>query len=280
MPTEIGTPGPSFLLPTSYTHRMREGVTIQIQYKVRTHILQDWINANASSFEYHAEPIANSPYSYVTISYPTTPDPAAVLADIWGVTYNEFTIDAWLNPTVKNEMAKATPDDQRTWKDMVTQYLGGATSYDLATSAPGPGDPAPPTTPTGLSLASLAFYAGEFGMDEVVMNNFVTSLVSGTVDILVSFPTLHRHVVRPSNTNLSPVFTNVGNIYSTDGLLEFEPTIPANLTVDLPQGWWLRKTPTAEQQDDGRWHYSVEYWFAGTDPDFFIYTNPIGTPPP
>jgi len=81
MPSEIGQQGP-FLLPTSYTHRLREGVTIQIRYKVRTHDLQDWLNTYASTFEYQAEPIANSPYSYVTISYPTSTAPDAVLADI------------------------------------------------------------------------------------------------------------------------------------------------------------------------------------------------------
>jgi hypothetical protein len=277
MPTEIGQPGP-FLLPTSYTHRLREGVTTQIRYKVRTHDLQAWLNTYASSFEYQAEPIPGSPYSSVTISNSASIAPDAVIANIWGVSYTEINASAWANPNVKAQLKLATTDQANLWHDMVVRFLAGEQIYTVSTLVPG--SPPPYDTPSvdvPLTSANLISYATAFGMDGAYMGQFIESLGKGTDEIIFSFPTLRRSIIRPANTDLSPVFSDVGTIFSTAGLLAYEPSIPANLSVDLPDGWWQRKSPAAEQQDDGRWHYQIEYWYVGTEYDPFIFDTPVTT---
>jgi len=72
---------------------------------------------------------------------------------------------------------------------------------------------------------------------------------------------LRHTVVITSNSTIQPVLTNVGKVYSTAALQSAE-NIPGTIKFSLPDGYWLKRTPTVDQYGTDKWQITQEYWHA------------------
>ncbi len=255
--TTIGSTGP-FALPPRQTRRARTGVVIEPRTKVLNSDLATFL-AGLGSAEYDVDPIEGSPYSLVTVTQPETEEAEAILADLWSVSFNEEQLSLWAKPAVRAELAKADPAKAALFKADVEALLSGNRTV---TDAEG--------NEIELTFTGLVAVAVALGMNGAVISALLTSLGQGVEYYYNSLPVIRRTITLPSTTSLHPAFANLGALYSTSALLSAEPTIPTNLSAELPSGWWLKKAPSASQNDDGRWQYEVEYWYVDSyDP--FVY---------
>ena len=151
MPTEIGIPGPTILLPTGYTHRLREGVTIPRSLQGSDSCpagLASTPTRVALNIRRSPSPIRRTAMVTVSLPQSTTVPEADPLADIWGVSYTEEVASAWANPNVKAQLKIPTTDQANLWHDMVVRYLNGEQIYTVSTVVT-PGSPPPYDTTLG-----------------------------------------------------------------------------------------------------------------------------------
>lgn len=111
------------------------------------------------------------------------------------------------------------------------------------------------------------------------IDDIVDGLIASLVDGVEAFPTsayvLRKTSIYPPATNVSPGFAKSNELFSFNALVTEEPTIPLNLAGILTEikGYWQKKTPQASQSTDGRWTYTVEYWWAANYDPFLYPVN-------
>jgi hypothetical protein len=111
------------------------------------------------------------------------------------------------------------------------------------------------------------------------INDIVDGLIASLVDGVEAFSTssyvLRKTSIYPPTTNASPGFAKSNELFSFNALVAEEPTIPLNLAGILSEikGYWQKRTPQASQSTDGRWTYTVEYWWAANYDPFLYQAN-------
>jgi hypothetical protein len=81
-----------------------------------------------------------------------------------------------------------------------------------------------------------------------------------------SFP-ISQYVLRktstvPLNWAGQQAMTNVGDVYTSTSQMETAEGVPNDLKFIMPEGKWLKRTPTIRQQRSGRWQINSEFWHA------------------
>jgi hypothetical protein len=110
--------------------------------------------------------------------------------------------------------------------------------------------------------------ATPFALD-AIMTGLYRSKLRGVESYAVSQFVLRRTTFASVLASYKPSLANIGRIYTTAALTAAEQ-IPNTLRFDLPDGYWLKRTPTWEQQDADRAQITQEWWHAESyDP--FIY---------
>jgi hypothetical protein len=222
-----------------------------------------------AGWKFDLDPESESEYYTLTATYAVesagdkTPsnDPAKVLADIWTLTGNDLEKSLWEHPKIKTELNKIATEtsSDADWKQLldfrkaINDYVSG--SYD--TSDPDYatiGDLTPALSPP---------------INSTIIKEFIGLMCMGTDTYTVSQYVLRRTVEVPWNTSFKPSLTNVGNVYSTSSLTSIE-LIPSSIKFTLPDGYWLKRTPTMEQQASGTWQVTQEWWHADSY-STFIY---------
>lgn len=261
--TYIGSNFP--ILQKDRLRMTRDGVIVEHRWKVLTSQVSAFVdNLIAQGYtDIAADADDNSPFHIVT--FVATADAVTtetVLVDLWNVSFNEEQISIWAKPEVVTELRKASSDQAILWRADVESYFQGQRTYEDADGQ----------TQT-LSSSILIARAVAWGASSAVVTSLFRSLGDGVESFVESLPVLRRRITVPWNTSLNPTMSNIGAIYSTSALLAAQPTIPNNLANGLPTtGFWLKKAPTAEQLEDGRWAYTEEYWYV-KQYDPFIYTT-------
>jgi hypothetical protein len=249
----------------------RDGSVVERPYKVHTGYLDAFIatlRANGYT-EIAAEPKEGTPFHVVTVAETQATSPSAVLADTWNLAYNEIQRTLWLKPEVKALFAGATRDQWALFKADLESYISGNRTYTDENGVEQP-----------LTLTGLKAIAESWGADGADIDDLFDSFCEGSDSHVVSLPVIRRRTVLPSNTTFEPALNNVGSIYRTSSLLAAETTIPTNLSNSISAhfsgGYWLRKAPTMDQQEDGRWLYTEEYWYVEKEtPNPVIYPTII-----
>ena len=90
---------------------------------------------------------------------------------------------------------------------------------------------------------------------------FYRELLRGTESFNVSQYVLRHTQTVPPNSNVKPSLTNVGKVFSTT-LLSTAESIPGTILFTLPDGSWLKRTPTVEQTGNGKFQITQEWWHA------------------
>lgn len=288
-PQRRGTATSFDLFPTIHWDP-REGRQVAHSKRVPKLDLATWENAlQASGLAYSVDPEGTSPDALLHWAAPVV-----TVVDNWSVRFNEIQQSLWLNDEVAEQMAKLTdPAGKANFKADIEAILRGERTWTDDTGTIHP-----------LDLATIYATVAAFGIETAIFEDLVKDLAAGVEAELISVPVLQLSrifpaflrgitpsqplltnsilygpttVVAPATTRpLSPLFTNVDRLYSTARLLVEEPTIPAELQVEMAAltvdaqtragttaaGYWLKKAPEGDQLADGRWHYRLEYWFA------------------
>lgn len=204
----------------------------------------------ANGYAYEVEPLGESPYSIVT-TLAVEPDATAdtILNDLWELDGNDLEKDYWSAPTVEAWLAALDLTQRANVRAIVERYVReGGDQSDFENEVAG-------------ALAGGAG-TGLNPSDKAILDLIVSDLAAGTQSYAIAAYVLRRSVTVPAGTTLAPSFGNANKIFTSAQLVATETTIPLNLRVALPDGYWQKKTPTASQQPDGRWVYRVEYWWA------------------
>lgn len=245
MPTHVGTYDAITLQPRE-RWTPRGGIIREPRVKLlNTSVAAYVADLRTAGYSYEVEPLGESPHSIVTtLSVEDGATSTTVLNDTWELDGNDLEKSIWELPKVVEQMERtADLSDRATIRQNIESFVRGESS-DGATA------PA--------------------GFDSEVYEALVASLLNGVEAFSVSTYVLRRTLTLTANTEVAPGFANANKIFSRAQLLSAEPTIPDNLQSSLPEGVWLKKTPTASQQSDGRWVYRVEYWWA-EEYDEFLY---------
>lgn len=204
----------------------------------------------ANGYAYEVEPLGESPYSIVT-TLAVEPDATSdtILNDLWELDGNDLEKDYWSAPAVEGWLAALDLTQRANVRAIVERYVReGGDQSDFENEVAG-------------ALAGGAG-TGLNPSDKAILDLIVSDLAAGTQSYAIAAYVLRRSVTVPAGTTLAPSFGNANKIFTSAQLVATETTIPLNLRVALPDGYWQKKTPTASQQPDGRWVYRVEYWWA------------------
>ncbi len=256
-------------LPTPQTYSPATGITQQRRFKLlKTSVPAFTSGLAAQGYAWEMSPDDGSPYATVTtISSPE-------LTTTWTLDGNDLEQPIWTLPKVR-EMFNRMPDLKKRAKIKhdIEALVRGEYSADTRKTVQAIKD--------RVTAAILAQPQGP-GIDPVLpdVNGQVGDIVDGIIRSLVkgveAWPTaafvLRKTMVLPPLTNVSPGFANCNKVFTLAALVREEPMIPLNISGELLTlgGYWQKKTPQASQAADGRWTYTVEYWYA-EEVDRFIY---------
>ena len=77
----------------------------------------------------------------------------------------------------------------------------------------------------------------------------------------------------PPAGTAKPAYVNLNRIFPTKALLIQKEKIPVGkFPFDIPEGQWLKRKPHAEEQSDGKWIITQEYWHGDLIDDFIYKT--------
>lgn len=217
----------------------------------------------AAGYEYRFDPIGQSPLGVITYKQPQETQPDEALSDTWAVRYIEEQRDIWLDDLVAEQVARlATAGARARFKADIEALLRGETERPATYDSDG----VVTENSYPLTIDDITTKAGMEGdADFLAMTNaLVKDLANGVTAQFASTPALVRTSIWPAQTAINPVFDYVNNLCTTAALIAYETTMPTNLitalNATLSGYYWLMKAPTLEQQEDGRWRYSREYW--------------------
>lgn len=105
-----------------------------------------------------------------------------------------------------------------------------------------------------------------------MINQLVNQMALGVEATTVSQYVLRRVLVIASNSSIKPSLEHVGEIYTTAELVAAE-AVPATIRFDLPEGFWLKRTPTVDQMSLDKWQITQEWWHADDYSPFYRRVN-------
>ena len=102
-------------------------------------------------------------------------------------------------------------------------------------------------------------YAPTGGTDEA---KFKDLLDTGAESYTLSQWVLRRVAMAPSAWGGQVTLSNVGKRFTSTTQIKTLESIPADLSFVMPDGEWLKRTPTFQQQSDGKYQITTEWWHA------------------
>lgn len=254
-------------LPTPQTYSPATGITQQRRFKLlKTSVPAFTATLAAQGYAWEVSPDEASPYATVT----TIASPE--LTTTWTLDGNDLEQPIWTLPKVR-EMFNRMPDLKKRAKIKhdIESLVRGEYSADTRKTVQAIKNEAldamSTVNPDGNSTQPI-----ELGNTDDIIDGLIKSLVRGVEAFPVSSYVLRKTMVLSPVTNVSPGFQNANKVFSLAALVRDEPGIPLNIAGILVAlgGYWQKKTPQASQAADGRWTYTVEYWYA-EEVDRFIY---------
>jgi hypothetical protein len=254
-------------LPTPQTYTPATGITRQRRFRMlKTSVPGFTATLTAQGYAWEVSPDEASPFSVVT----TIASPE--LTTTWTLDGNDMEKPLWMLPKVR-EMFDRMPDLKKRAKIKADieglvrgEYTNDArkTVQSIKNEAL---DAMSTLNPDGNSTQPI-----ELGNTDDIIDGIIKSLVKGVEAWPTAAFVLRKTMVLPPLTNVSPGFANCNKVFTLAALVREEPMIPLNISGELLTlgGYWQKKTPQASQAADGRWTYTVEYWYA-EEVDRFIY---------
>jgi hypothetical protein len=207
--------------------------------------------AKANNYSHRYVPDASGGYSTLEVTYGAaeTQDPTEALADEWSLLGNDLEKSIFEHPSVTSEQDGWTSEQKLNFKSAVEAASRGdsATTVDMLEELPD----------GAVQLAESVYEELAKGVEAFPVSQYV----------------LRRSITIASNSTLQPALDNVGKVYSTSGLSASEG-VPATLKFSLPDGFWLKRTPSVEPSGVDKWVITQEYWHAD-EYSTFLYGEPV-----
>lgn len=254
-------------LPTPQSYTPAGGIVQQRRVRMlKTTVPGYTAGLAAAGYGWELQPEDSTPFAVVTTI--TSPD----LTTTWTIDGNDIEQAIWMLPKVR-EMFNRMPDLKK--RAEIRHDIEGLVRGEFSTDASKTVqnikakavDAMSTLTPAGDATEPI-----ELGNTDDIIDGLIASLVQGVESFPVSSYVLRKTMVLNPLTNVSPGFTNANKVFAFQALVREEPGIPLNIAglITEIRGYWQKKTPQASQGADGRWTYTVEYWWADrVDP--FIY---------
>lgn len=190
------------------------------------------------------------------------------LTDIWEMDGNDLEKTLWEHPKIVAELAKARDDSYgiasnklHRIKAEVEALMSGETE---TTDDDGQTYNLTPEHIVGLHVVNLGP-----GMRTDVWYKFLEALGRGVESWTISQYVLRHTTVIGGRSRIRPALDNVGKVFTT-GRLKGAEAIPSTLMFDLPEGYWLKRTPSVRQTAPDKWTITQEWWHADAY-DGFVY---------
>jgi len=177
-----------------------------------------------------------------------TQDDEVELTDQWTLVGNDIEKDLWLHPKVTAIFAAFLDGSGFP----TSQYAELKQDFQDVIS----GDKA---------LDDLAWWAGA----STDTKKFMRALLRGEESYTVSQFVLRNVKVVAANYSLKPSYSRVGKVMSGT-TLDTVYTPPATIKFNLPDGFWMERTPTVEQVAPDKYSITREWWNFD-EYDDFIY---------
>ena len=249
-------------LPTPQSYNPATGITTHRRFKVlKTSAPAFTASLTANGYAWEYSPDDGSPYSIVT----TLSSPE--LTTTWTLDGNDLEQTIWLSPYVQAMLSRIPDAKKRAMiRADIESLARGEFSNDVR------------VTPQSLKAVLKEISTGTAdpklpsieGIEDQVFDQLLRSLIEGTESIFVSAYVLRKTTVLNPITSVAPYFKDANKVFSVAALRRDEPGIPPNIDGILTDiaGYWQKKTPQATQSADGRWTYTVEYWWARSVNEF------------
>lgn len=127
------------------------------------------------------------------------------------------------------------------------------------------------TDPDDVPMGVASMYSGTGtvkGMTEAQQAAYVkgiyTSMIRGVEFFTVSQYVLRNIKVVPPTTNQSPSHSNVGKMFAHSLMTATTgngQSVPSALLSGVSDGYWLKRTPSVQQQQNGFFQISTEFWY-------------------
>lgn len=191
------------------------------------------------------------------------------LSDQWLPVTNTLEKHLWEHPKITKELDKipwSTVEKAETankLKRWMEDWLSGATEVQIAGGSTEP-----------LNLSVFETLVTSLGMTWSVFFGYLQARIKGVEAWPISQHVLRHSLVIAANSSLRPSRVNVGKIFTTAELKSVE-AIPDNIKFDMPNGYWLKQSPTGpEQVASGKWTIVQEYWHAD-EYDTWVYDRAV-----
>lgn len=256
-------------LPTPQSYTPAGGIVQQRRVRMlKTTVPGYTAGLAAAGYGWELQPEDSTPFAVVTTI--TSPD----LTTTWTIDGNDIEQAIWMLPKVQ-AMFALVPDlkERAGIRHDIEALVRGETQGDTAKTVQAIKDRV-----TGSALSAPQGPGIEPALPDIqgqigdIVDGLIASLVQGVESFPVSSYVLRKTMVLNPLTNVSPGFSNANKVFAFQALVREEPGIPLNIAglITEIRGYWQKKTPQASQGADGRWTYTVEYWWADrVDP--FIY---------
>lgn len=193
------------------------------------------------------------------------------LSTVWSVESLEFQHDAWLHPRILAEWAKltGTAEEKMVAQNRVTTvvnaFLKSNRNVLLFYDTDG--------TLISSEKATLDVVVSDitgYGMSATPFLELMDSLSKQHTSFNVSSVALRKVVTATKGAIFKADLVGINAVYKT-ATLEAAESIPATIKFSLPtSGSWLKKGPKCEQQSNGTWIITQEWWYADSW-DTFLY---------
>lgn len=212
------------------------------------------------------EPLADGTYTLrVQYGADDSQSPDQPLATVWELVGNDMEKSLWTLPEVKEVTDKITTvHGKAVIKKLVESWARGDTEAELDN-----GDTL--TLNESNIKAMLNLYDVKVSTDQDTIVSLGNALSRGEESWLISQFVIRRTVTIASNSgeSLKPAYDNVNKMLTKDAFNRIEQP-PSTIKFNLPDGYFLKRTPTVRQVTADKWEVQSEWWHAD-DYDELIY---------
>jgi len=202
-----------------------------------------------------------------TLGADETQPPDLPLADTWALAGNDLEQSIWDHPRIHAQWARlrtamypfsdSVATQIQTLRRCIEEYVKGERTVTVNNAV------------LPIDLTIIETLVTLLGMDPSVFRALIEAMSLGAEAFSTSQWVLRHTLIISSRSSIRPSLFNVGRVFTTNHLRSVE-RIPPTIMFDLPDGWWLKRTPTAEQPAADKFTITQEWWHADTY-DGFLY---------
>lgn len=186
-----------------------------------------------------------------------TQDTNEPLATVWELVGNDMEKELWTLPEVKRVMdIITTVHGKAVIRKLIEDWVKGDVEAEL--------DNGETLTLNEANIRSMAnLYGITSTNDQTILIELANNLVQGVQSWTISQFVVRRTVTIASNAgdSLKPAYDNVNKVMD-DATFNATESPPATLKFRIPEGYFLKRTPTVRQVAADKWEVVNEWWHA------------------